>query len=170
VYAQTKLAAEQELWELTSSRGVPMVVARVFGLLAPNQAPNYLLPALIQRAKTGQLAGIPGLDFVRDYLDARDVCENLLLIASTPWPETSPTINVCSGVGVTIRTLLRAVLEEVDPKGADRAARRATAAQGRPDDIRWLVGDPGRFERLTGSVPRRIPLARTVADAVSGVG
>lgn len=170
IYAQTKLAAEQELLSLASRHDVPFLVARVFGLLAPRQAPNYVLPGLIERARTGHLDGIPGLDFARDYLDARDVCENLLLLASAPWPDTSPVVNVCSGVAVTIRELLRRVMEVVDPTRADNVTRDATAAPGRPDDIRWLVGDPSRFIHLTGSLPQRIPLSRTVADAIGGVG
>lgn len=168
IYAQTKLTAEQELRALTATRGVPLVVARVFGLIAPSQAPNYVLPALIERARRGHLEGIPGLDFSRDYLDARDVCEDLLLLASASWPDPSVVVNVCSGVAVTIRELLRAVLAELDPGRALGVAQTATAAAGRPDDIRWLVGDPGRFIRLTGADPQRIPLSRTVADAVGG--
>ncbi len=170
VYARTKLEAEQELLSLPSGRGVPMVIARVFGLLAPRQAPNYVLPALVQRVRTGQLAGIPGLDFARDYLDARDVCEDLRLLASARWPDSPLVVNVCSGVPVTIRELLRVVLNEVAGDRADDIARSVTAAPGRPDDTRWLVGDPSRFISLTGNPPQRIPLARTVADAVRDVG
>lgn len=170
VYAQTKLAAEQALLSLSSRHEVPFLVARVFGLLAPRQAPNYVLPGLIERVRSGHLDGIPGLDFARDYLDARDVCENLLLLASAPWPDPSLVVNVCSGVAVTIRELLRAVMAEVDPTRADDIMRDAAAAPGRPDDIRWLIGDPGRLIHLTGSLPQRIPLSRTVADAVGGVG
>lgn len=170
VYAQTKLAAEQTLLSLASSQGVPLLVARVFGLIAPRQAPNYVLPALIERARSGHLDGIPGLDFVRDYLDARDVCEDLLLLASAHWPDASLVVNVCSGVPVTIRELLRTVLQEIDPERADDGARQATPSPGRSDDIRWLVGDPSRFIRLTANLPQRVPLSRTVADAVGGVG
>ena len=166
VYAQTKLAAEQDLIGLASARGVPLIAARVFGLLSPQQAPHYVLPALIQRAKTGSLTRIPGLDVERDYLDARDVCEDLCLLASTDWPPGVSTVNVCSGRPIRIRDLLLAVLREVTPRHADALARRATAAPGRRDDVRWLVGDPGRFVALTGHAPDRIALATTVADAV----
>jgi nucleoside-diphosphate-sugar epimerase len=167
VYAQTKLAAERTLRSLTSSRGAPFLAARVFGLLAPRQAPNYVLPALIERARTGNVQGVPGLDFARDYLDARDVCEDLLELAAADWPDRQVVVNVCSGVPVTIRELLRAVLDEIDAERAEGIAQEASAAPGRPDDVRWLVGDPGRFIRLTGSMPQRIPLSRTVADAVA---
>jgi nucleoside-diphosphate-sugar epimerase len=170
VYAHTKRAAEEELLALASSRGFPVLVARVFGLLAPRQASNYVLPALIERAKNDDLDDIPGLDFARDYLDARDVCENLLLLAAAPWPDSSPVVNVCSGDALTIRELLRAVLEAVAPARADDMIRQATAAPGRPDDIQWLVGDASHFVHVTGSLAKRIPLSKTVADAVGGVG
>jgi nucleoside-diphosphate-sugar epimerase len=168
VYAKTKLAAEQDLLSLASARGASLLVARVFGLLAPRQAPNYVLPALIERARTGHLDGIPGLDFSRDYLDARDICEGLLHLATGDWADASLLVNVCSGVPVTIRELLRTVLQTIDPNTAEEMAHRASPAPGRPDDVRWLVGDPSRFIALTGSLPQRIPLSETVADAVAG--
>lgn len=168
VYAQTKLAAETAIGSLTSDRGVPFLVARVFGLLAPRQAPNYVLPALIERAKQGRLHDVPGLDFARDYLDARDVCEDLLRLSSATWPEAPFVVNVCSGVPVTIRELLLAVVGVVEPGRVDDV-RDATAAPGRPDDIRWLVGDPSRFINLTGNTPQRTPLSKTVADAVAAI-
>jgi GDP-4-dehydro-6-deoxy-D-mannose reductase len=167
VYAQTKLAAEAAIRSLTSSRGIPFLAARVFGLLAPQQAPNYVLPGLIERASTENVQGVPGLDFARDYLDARDVCDDLLLLAGADWTDPEVVVNVCSGVPVTIRELLRAVLAEVNPERGDRIAQDASAAPGRPDDVRWLVGDPSRFIQLTGSVPQRITLSQTVADAVA---
>lgn len=168
VYAQTKLAAEEEILSVTSDRSVALLVARVFGLLSPRQAPNYVLPALIDRARSGNLNNVPGLDFARDYLDARDVCDDLVLLSSMPWPEQSLIVNVCSGVAVTIRDLLAAVVAVIDPQRVDEV-HSLTAAPGRPDDVRWLVGDPSRFVDLTGRPPQRIPMSRTVTDAVGGV-
>jgi nucleoside-diphosphate-sugar epimerase len=167
VYARTKLEAEQELASLCSTRTIPFLIARVFGLLAPRQAPNYVLPGLIKRARSGDLNGIPGLDFSRDYLDARDVCEDLLLLASVAWPWAPTVTNVCSGFPVTVRDLLRAVSAALHPDAADEMAREARPAPGREDDVAWLVGDPSRFVRLTAATPQRIPLATSVADAVA---
>lgn len=168
VYAQTKLAAEEEILSVTSDRSIPFLVARVFGLLSPRQAPNYVLPALIDRVRSGNLNNVPGLDFARDYLDARDVCGDLALLSSIPWPEQSLIVNVCSGVAVTIRDLLAAVVAMIDPGRIDEV-HSLTPAPGRPDDVSWLVGDPSRFVQLTGEPPQRIPLSRTVTDAVGGV-
>lgn len=166
VYARTKLAAEEEVRQLCTAMGAPLLIARVFGLLAPGQAAHYVLPSLILRARTRQLNAIPGLDYTRDYLDARDVCTDLALLASMPWPADALTINICSGEPVTIRELLRQILVRVDPTHADELHRQASTAPGREDDIRWLVGDPTRFTELTSESPMRIPLDTTVADAV----
>ena len=167
VYARTKLKAEGELSRITTAAGVPLLVARVFGLIAPRQAAHYLLPGLMDRVRRDDLAGIPGLDFVRDYLDARDVCEDLLLLAGAAWPSLTSVINVCSGVPTSIRAVLEAVLEELRPSEAQDLARGASAAPGRTDDVEWLVGDPGHFLTITGSPPQRIQLATTVRDAVA---
>jgi nucleoside-diphosphate-sugar epimerase len=167
VYARTKLEAEQVLASLSSRRGIPFLAARVFGLLAPQQAPNYVLPALIKRVRTADLNAIPGLDFTRDYLDARDVCEDLVLLASAPWPKDLTVVNVCSGVPVTIRELLRAVIDVMVPIGADDLARQAHSGPGRADDVQWVVGDPSRFRRLTGANSQRIALSQSVEDAIA---
>lgn len=165
VYARTKLDAEHALAEIAEVRQVPLLIARVFGLVGPDQAPNYVLPGLIGRVVEGRVDLIPGLDYTRDYLDARDVCADLGLLAMSPWKERVNVVNVCSGVGVTIRTLLHVIASTVDPAGTDGLMGRATPGPGRADDIDWLVGDPRRFVEWTGSAPRRISLETSVADA-----
>jgi nucleoside-diphosphate-sugar epimerase len=167
VYARTKLEAERELASVATDHGVPFLTARVFGLLAPRQAPNYVLPGLIERVRTRDLGFVQGLDFVRDYMDARDVCEDLLLLAAAEWPSGSIVLNVCSGVPVSIRQLLRVVIGAIAPDTAEVIARSARSAPGRPDDVQWLVGDPSRFVSLTGVPSQRIPLLTSVRDAVA---
>lgn len=167
VYARTKLAAETELRAQSATSSTPLMVARVFGLLGPEQKPNYVLPSLIRRALNRDLSDIPGLDNVRDYLDARDVCQDLAVLASQAWPNGMDTVNVCSGHPTSIRDVLRAVVNELDGASADRLMREVTALPGRADDVEWLVGDPSVFIDLTGRSPKSIELDRTVADAVT---
>lgn len=167
VYARTKLEAETELADLARRRATPLLIARVFGLLAPQQAANYVLPGIIARVQQGRLDAVPGLDLVRDYLDARDVCEDLVRLLVSEWHGSPAVVNVCSGSATTIRDLLHAVLLGVGRQDADEVAASAVAIPGRPDDVDWLVGDPTRFIQITGTTPQRIPLAATVADALS---
>jgi nucleoside-diphosphate-sugar epimerase len=167
VYAQTKVEAEGRFAEISRASGVPLAVCRVFGMLAPVQAPNYVLPGLIDRVRERRVGGVPGLHHVRDYLDARDVARCLAMLGSVPWPESVSVVNVCSGVPMAIRELLAEVARRVDPPNAEALVSEATPAPGRPDDLPWIVGDPGRFVEITGSHPQSTPLNQTVADAVS---
>jgi nucleoside-diphosphate-sugar epimerase len=166
VYARTKLEAEEVLGSLAASAGVAFVVARIFGLMAPRQASNYLLPALIDRVQRSDVINIPGLENVRDYLDARDVCRDLVRLCSADveWPDG--LLNICSGEPVRVRDVLEAVATLMNPSMAAQIMNRATAAAGRPDDVPWLVGDPSRFVRWTGDQPRQISLKQTVRDAI----
>jgi nucleoside-diphosphate-sugar epimerase len=168
VYARTKLLAEERLSLLCADQGVPLWVARVFGLVAPRQPPHYVLPSLIRRAREGALQDIPGLEATRDYLDARDVCDCLVSLTSAP-PSTQGAINVCSGRPTIIREMLAEVLRAVRPADAGALLERSTAAPGRADDVPWLVGDPGKFIGISGHQPQRISLHRTVTDAIGGI-
>src|SRR5439155_15956129 len=96
VYARTKLAAEQALAERARARGCALIIARVFGLIAPRQPAHYVLPGLIRRVSEGRLEGVPGLSYYRDYLDSRDVCDVLIALAAQAGAEPT-VVNVCSG-------------------------------------------------------------------------
>jgi nucleoside-diphosphate-sugar epimerase len=164
-YAHTKRAAEERLAELSIQNGFGLRVARVFGLVAPAQPPTYVLPGLMRRVREGRLQDIPGLSYVRDYLDARDVCEALLDLAKTVSWDRPETLNVCSGRGISLREMLTFILHALRPTEADGLLASATEAPGRPDDIRWLVGDPSRLRAALGREPARIRLEETIDEA-----
>ena len=177
VYANTKLRAEEALAAMARTRASPLIIARVFGLFAPRQPSNYLLPGLIRRVRQRELAGIPGLDFARDYLDSRDVCDHLLTLsthgrdAETPGPERGQcdvveTVNVCSGQPTTPRDLIERVIAVAAPLERDTLLSQLSAAPGRADDVPWIVGDPSKLSRLVGE-PRLRSIDQTVRDAVS---
>lgn len=171
VYARTKLQAETRLSTLAGRLGIPLTIARVFGLVAPIQPQNYVLPGLIRRVQERQLDAIPGLSFVRDYLDARDVSDCLLALGSATEAGVS-VVNVCSGEATRLRDLLAMVAQRwtIDQRLPSEHAHdmltKASEAPARPDDIPWIVGDPSRLMRIIGRSPRRISLGQTVADAL----
>jgi len=166
VYAHTKLEAERGVEEITSANDARCVVTRVFGLVAPRQPENYLLPGLLRRVIEGRIADVPGLSFARDYLDSRDVCQAILDLAARPEPRDS-VFNVCSGRPVRLRDLLGLILRESRPKEADRLLATATEAPARPDDVPWIVGSTARLRAVLEREPQRIALAETVRDALT---
>ena len=173
VYAQTKLDAEVELAGLASRHGFTLIISRVFGLIAPGQSAHYVLPALIERVRQNDVAGIPGLSNVRDYLDARDVVGHLHNLAEWSLDRSLSRpmkVNVCSGVGVSIDDVLEAIIEVVsgaDTAKAEAIRRSVSEAPGRPTDVAWLVGSPLRLQELTSRPAQSISLQSTVRDAVA---
>jgi len=170
VYARTKLEAEKRLQELAEQLGFLLLIGRVFGLVAPRQPSHYVLPGLIRRVRTKALAGIPGLDYFRDYLDSRDVCDTLaLLCATVATLKAVPfsVLNICSGKGVSIRHMVEEIIRAMRPHGHQKMLSSMSAGPGRPDDVPWLVGSSERFKTLTGKNPHTIGLAETIRDTLS---
>jgi nucleoside-diphosphate-sugar epimerase len=166
-YARSKLNAERALEQRAAESGYALLVARVFGLLAPRQPPNYLLPGLIRRVRSQDLQNIPGLSFHRDYLDARDVCEHLVHFCRLGFGVAegqTARFNVCSGQALQLRELVVRLLALLPPA----AAMTLGEAPGRADDIPWIVGDPRALEARLGVPARRIELADTLRDALQG--
>jgi len=169
VYARTKLEAEERLKELADQLDIGLLIGRVFGLIGPRQPSHYVLPGLIRRVHTGALANIPGLEYCRDYLDSRDVCDALARLCTIAAFKTvqQGVVNICSGKEVSIRRLVEEIIMamKLDEK-QKMVLSSLSAGPGRPDDIPWLVGNCTRFEELTGTKPQQISLAQTVQAAV----
>lgn len=167
-YGKSKARAEQRLSELCERMGVRLSIARVFGLIAPRQPPNYVLPGLLQRARRKDLAAVPGAGCVRDYLDSRDVCRILVELAgrTLSGAHLPGILNVCSGEGVSIRAILEQILRLMYRDEADELLGRIGEAPGRPDDIPWIVGDPTNLTQVIDDDARHLCLSQTIADAL----
>lgn len=168
VYASTKLEAETELTELCARKKTPLIIARVFGLIAPQQPAHYVLQAILRRAKEKNLTAVPGLSNLRDYLDSRDVCMTLLRLAEMDTLDVSgPTIlNVCSGEGVEIAYLLETALKLIHPREFETLCETITEGVARADDIPEIIGDPTKIERILGRSPKVIAVDQTIQDAI----
>ena len=157
---------------LADGYGVDLTIGRVFGLIGPDQRPDYLVPGLIRRVRTDDLASVLGLDYVRDYSDTRDVSRHLasLALLTSDGPQRGATlVNVCSGEETRIGDLLDQLLSLVyggDPDALEEARGRVGAAPGRPTDISWSVGDPSVLADLIDGPVRSIPIAETLAEAL----
>src|SRR5207245_2787728 len=110
---------------------------RIFGLVAPRQAAHYVLPSIIRRVQEENLSGIPGLNFYRDYLDSRDVCQILLKLCLSS--SSYDIVNVCSGREVSIRNIVEEVIQALKPREEVRLRSTMTEAPGRSDDVPWIV-------------------------------
>jgi GDP-4-dehydro-6-deoxy-D-mannose reductase len=86
---------------------------------------------------------------VRDFLHVEDVVSAYLSLAETGTP--GEVYNVCSGEGVSIRTLAESVLQRIGIP-ADISGDPALT---RPVDVPVQIGSNAKLRRTTGWTPRR---------------
>lgn len=106
LYAAAKHALYTVGDRLTSLSGMGLTWARLFYMYGPGEHPRRLIPSVIRSLRAGEdFRATPGSQ-VRDYLYVEDVAGALWHLARH---RIAGVYNVCSGVPVTVRSLLETV-------------------------------------------------------------
>lgn len=151
-YAATKCAQEAFALAAARAEGLKVIATRSFNHSGAGQAPEFLLPSLVRRAResaAGATVPIGNVEPVRDFLHVRDVVDAYISLVERGRP--GEAYNVCSGEGVTVGDLAAEVLARAGVAGAlesDPALRRTV-------DVPWLVGDNTKLRTDTGWMPAR---------------
>jgi nucleoside-diphosphate-sugar epimerase len=161
-YGATKLAATR-LVELGRATGLDAVVLRVFNPVGPG-APETILPGRVVAEFRRALASdtdacLGSLDAVRDFVDARDVADAALAAVRVP-VLTGPVINIGSGAGAPVRTLVQ---ELAAISGYDGPVHESSAGSPHSAALSWQQADIGRAERELDWQPRH-DLRTSLAD------
>lgn len=164
-YAASKLAVETAARHYVAAHGLRVVVIRPFNVIGPAQGPDYLVPSLSRRLVSAARTGgdhitVGTLDVRRDFLDVRDAVRGLRLLMRQGRP--GEIYNLCSGVGVPIRTLVETMISLTGRP----LEYRQDPALVRSTDAPLLVGDPAKTRALTGW-RAGIPLATSLADVLA---
>jgi len=145
-YAMSKLA--MECMAAARADGLPLVMTRPFNYTGRGQAPQFVIPKLVdhfRRRAPGVALG--NLDVEREYNDVRFVCEAYLRLLGEP--NARGTYNVCTGVtynfGAVIG-MLRALTGHTIDVTVDKAFVRT-------NEVHRLCGDPARLNRAVGPLP-----------------
>jgi nucleoside-diphosphate-sugar epimerase len=151
LYGAAKAAAHVYATTLALHLGVPFVGLRIFGTFGVGEAPERLIPAVIDHLARGAVPELTPGEHQRDLAYVDDVAWALVPPATHPGIVPGRAYNVCSGV----------------PRRIADVARRVAALMGRPeselglgrrpyraDEPEWLVGDPSRFREATGWQPQ----------------
>jgi GDP-4-dehydro-6-deoxy-D-mannose reductase len=145
-YGRSKLVAEAAAF----ARAPNVLSLRIFNVIAPAPVGDQAFAVFLRRAGAA-LAGPPPavarmgpLDAIRDFVSVDDVtaaAERVVLRGA--W---GGAINVCTGVGRTIRSLILDAAARIDP------ALQVEAAAG-AGGIDWSVGDPSCCRSRLGFTP-----------------
>ena len=158
-YALSKAAMETQAAPYASET-VSLTLARAFNHTGPRQRTGFAVPdwasqlAKIEQGEAEPVLRVGNLGSVRDFLDVRDVVEAYRLLACEAPAEPLTTVNVCSGEGVAMRSVLDSLVSEA------KVPVRVEVDPAKFRDDSWAcVGNPEKLIGLTGW--RR---TRTLAD------
>lgn len=138
--------------------GVSLAWARVFLLYGPGEDPRRLVPSVARSLLAGQPAETTDGEQVRDLMHVDDVAAGIvaLLAGGVEGP-----VNVASGEGVAIRTVLELLAETCGRPDLLRLG----ALPRRAGEPQRLVAATGRLGEEVGFRPR-IPLADGLRESV----
>jgi GDP-4-dehydro-6-deoxy-D-mannose reductase len=152
LYAASKVAQEVVALQAFRSEGIRVVCTRSFNHSGAGQRSDFLLPALVRRALAlppeGGTLTIGNGETVRDFLHVEDVVNAYLSLLDAGG--AGEAYNVCSGEGLSVRTLAGLVLQRVGVS-ADISTDQAFA---RPVDVPVQIGSNAKLRRATGWAPR----------------
>lgn len=170
-YGETKLAAEELLWQARERDGLGATALRYFNACGADGAcgedhdpESHLVPLALRAARDGTSIRVFGEDYptpdgtcVRDYVHVADLAD-AHIAALEALPAVQGAFNLGTGSGDSVRAVLDAV-EEV----TGSTLRRESAPRRSGDQAVLVAGNRRAAERL-GWRPRR-SLADAVADA-----
>jgi nucleoside-diphosphate-sugar epimerase len=166
VYGAAKAAAHLCGCAMARQLGIEFVTLRPFGIYGPGEARHRLIPYLARALAAGETPNLTPGEQARDWIYVDDAVEAFVRAALV---ELSPysAYNVCSGVPVSVAEVARMVARTLGKEDSDLGLGRTSY---RPDEPRWVVGDPKRFFDATGWTPKvelGEGIRRTVEWAVS---
>lgn len=153
-YGATKAAADLGLGAL-AARGLRVVRLRPFNHTGPGQSEAYVAPAFaaqiaaIEAGTREPVLNVGDLDAERDFCDVRDVADAYALAAAAASEgQLAPgrALNLCSGRGLRMRTLLDMLLA----MSRVRVEVRQDPARMRASPLPRIVGDPSRANAELG--------------------
>jgi nucleoside-diphosphate-sugar epimerase len=159
-YAVSKLAMEQ-MARLLATR-LPITIVRPFNYTGPGQREPYLVPKIVRHfAEGAAFIDLGNVDVVRDFLDVRAVADLYARLIGAP-AAAGQTVNICSGHGRSIRSIV-AALEGITGRGIEIRVNPQFVRAGEP---RQMVGSATRLHQLVGA-PLSIPFETTLRDMLA---
>jgi UDP-glucose 4-epimerase len=107
-YGFSKAIAEKILLEFQDHTGlINVCIGRIFSYYHVTQKPPFFYPSILDRLKNENLEKpfyLKGANSVRDFSSGDEVCDKILKLVDI---EYSGTINIASGIGITISDFVR---------------------------------------------------------------
>lgn len=143
-YAIARVAQEMISKLYADSYGLEIMMTRSFNHIGPGQRDIFAIPSFIRQMLLAKREGartisVGNVDIVRDFLDVRDVVDAYYKILFNG--RKGDVYNVCRGVGVSLRDVIRQISEIIDfsPEVV------VDPTKIRPTDSQIIIGDPSKL-------------------------
>ena len=150
-YAAAKSAEDHILRSFVSTFGIDATIIRPFNNYGPRQNPGSyagIIPIIVQRVRSGEPICIHGDgEQSRDFTFVRDTADFAVTIHDTPECR-GQEINVATGVGTSINTLVQRMLEIMG-----KSNHPIEYIEERPGDVRRHMADVTKLNGLVGRQP-----------------
>jgi GDP-4-dehydro-6-deoxy-D-mannose reductase len=163
IYAASKAAADLAAGAFVSARGVDVIRVRPFNHTGPGQGAGFVCPdfagqvAAIVAGRQAPVIEVGNLEVSRDFLDVRDVVRGYA--DALERGRTGEIYNLCSGSGVTIRS----ILDDLCALAGVRPEIRVVAERHRPAEVPAYWGSGARAAQVLRWEPT-IPWRQTLTD------
>jgi GDP-4-dehydro-6-deoxy-D-mannose reductase len=163
IYAASKAAADLAAGAFASARGVDVIRVRPFNHTGPGQRQDFVCPdfavqvAAIAAGRRAPVIEVGNLEVSRDFLDVRDVVRGYA--DALEHGRTGEIYNLCSGHGITIRS----VLDDLCALAGIRPEVRVVPERHRPAEVPAYWGSGARAAATLRWVPTT-PWRLTLAD------
>jgi nucleoside-diphosphate-sugar epimerase len=145
-YGASKLAQTSHAF-VAASRGLPVVVARLFNPIGPGMPKSLALGSfahqIARMGKSGGVLATGDLDVVRDFMDIRTAAK-LLVDLSLTTEASAEVVNICTGEGLRLLDLTQRLIAV---SGVPVELRHDESRRGN-SDVRAFVGDPSKLKAL----------------------
>ncbi len=151
-YAESKLAAENQLRSRASRDGVRCDIARLTNVYGPSLTADTVIGSALRQAAARQAIALRDLSPVRDFLYIEDAVAALIALASCEDEADHRVANVASSRGVSVGDVARMLARVAEEEGFG-PLEVVSAADGSPDEVPVMVLDNSRLRAMTGWTP-----------------
>lgn len=148
-YAQTKVICESLCEGYNRDFQVPVTVFRPFNIYGKGQNPDFLIPTIINQAKTGKIV-IKDDRPKRDYIHVTDIVEAVILALQTPnLQPTLQTYNLGTGESHSVKEIIE-IVRTLSEHEVDYECTREI----RPNEVLDTVADITKIKKELHWTPK----------------
>lgn len=155
IYGSTKAAGTLIIRERAQSLGVPLLVARPFGMWGPGEAAHRLVPQIIAACLKRSPLKLTGCEVTRDYTYVEDMADRILSLLRADDVSSGTIINIGTGKPIVLRDFVVSIAKFLS--GED--LMRFGEVPYRPTEMASIVADVTRMHQVLSGECRQTSLA-----------